>query len=57
MTHQINFSVLGKVRFFLGGGGGGGKGRVENFGIFFGKSVGPPLRLIQKPPEALPLSD
>ena len=56
MTHQINFSVLGKVRFFLGG-GGGGKGRVENFGIFFGKSVGPPLRLIQKPPEALPLSD
>ena len=54
MTHQINFSVLGKVRFFLGG---GGEGRVENFGIFFGKSVGPPLRLIQKPPEALPLSD
>ena len=22
MTHQINFSVLGKVRFFLGGGEG-----------------------------------
>ena len=43
------------MRFFLGG--GGEEGRVENFGIFFGKSVGPPLRLIQKPPEALPLSD
>ena len=55
MTHQINFSVLGKVRFFLGGGGGEGGG--GKFGFFFGKSVGPPLRLIQKPPEALPLSD
>ena len=40
---------------FSWGGGGGEEGRVENFGIFFGKSVGPPLSLIQKPPEALPL--